>query len=408
MRRPIRSGGGAPPAALESLAVPPAELRLPLDPARHRCRLDAVVADGAEVAAGQPVARGPDQTLHAPLAGRVRCAGGEILIRCSAAAAPPSFTPPAAPDAESLPAFAAEMGLAGMGGSLFPAAVKLRAARQIHTLVVNAVECEPGLEIDMALVCHAGAVVAAGARAVAQALGARRTVLAVKRTARRHLVGGGLPGVAAEVLAMPATYPAGAEKLIVGRLCGARPPAGVLPMELGYLVFSAASLWAIGRRVLEGRPSLDRPLTLIGPDGNARNLIVPVGTAARHVLAAAGVACDPARHLLIAGGLMMGRRIPPEAPITKGVNALIVAPLPPRLLRAEEPCLLCGACYDACPLQLHPSGMAERLRAGRDSPALRAQLAECFLCGACSAVCPAEIPLARVFQEGKGWLSRQP
>jgi electron transport complex protein RnfC len=392
------------PAPVEALPVRPARLTLPLDAATNRCAVHPVVSPGDPVACGQPVARGEALTVHAPLSGRVCEATAERLVIEVMAAGAANFAPVGAPSGpDELAAFAAEMGLAGMGGSMFPGAVKLRAATAIHTLVVNAVECEPGIEIDEALVRHQGEPVAAGIGLLRRALGIGQTVLAVKRGSALA----GLRTIADEpvrVLVMPNRYPAGAEKLIVGRLAGRLPPAGVLPVQLGYLVFSAASLWALGRRAVEGRPSLDRPLTLVRPDGSRRNLLVPLGMSIGDLLAAAGVTGDPARHLLVAGGLMMGRQVSTDSAVLKGTNAVFVRTPERRLGKPEEPCILCGSCFDACPLGLHPIGMAERLRAGVATAALRAQLDECFLCGACSAVCPSEIPLIHSFREGKAWL----
>ncbi len=409
MRRRIRSAKDRPPALVEPPVRLPARVYLPLDRALNRCSLTGMVTDGAAVVAGQAVACCDVLTLHAPAAGVVQGATPHgIAIRCSDTTEPPVFPSVTIPSARELPAFAADMGLAGMGGSMFPASIKLQAGRRIHTLVVDAVECEPGIEIDEALLVHDGATVGAGMRVLTQALGIRKSVLAVKRASVSHL-GHCLDGCGMDVetLAMSNFYPAGAEKLIVGRLLGGTPPAGTLPVHLGVLVFSVASLWAIGRRIREGRPCIDRPLTLVGPDGKARNLVVPVGAPVRHVLDECSVDYDDARHVLVAGGLMMGHGIAPDDSIVKGTNAIFVLPARRRLSKPEEPCILCGSCFDACPLKLHPIGMAERIRARRFSGALEAHVNECFLCGNCSAVCPSEIPLVQVFHEGKQWLRQQ-
>ena len=100
----------------------------------------------------------------------------------------------------------------------------------------------------------------------------------------------------------------------------------------------------------------------------------------------------------------MGRSAGLDFRIGKGTNALMVLPIEQRLVRAESPCILCGSCFDACPLGLHPVGMVNRIRERRRSRALEHQLNECFLCGACSAVCPADIPLVQVLREGKSWM----
>jgi electron transport complex protein RnfC len=403
MRRKIKSSSKQAPPPLERLDPNPRELSFPLSAAVNRTTVDTVVAEGDTLAAGEAIARGASLTLHTPLAGTVSCVDGDwIRIKVSASQKAAVFETPAAPGIDELPALAGRMGLVGMGGSMFPASIKLAASKEIHTLVVNAVECEPRIEIDEALLLERTVAVVAGIRALQEAIGFKRIVLALKRSSLDRL------GPIAEqegwtLCLMSEFYPAGAEKLIVGKLAGRLPPAGVLPFHWGYLVMSGASLWTFGLSVSEGRPCLERPLTLVEADGDARNLIVPLGCPAGHVAESCGLRLDPERDILIAGGLMMGRRIALTDPVLKGTNALFVLRPHKRLRKHEAPCILCGACFDACPLHLHPAGMAERIRNEKWSSALEAQLQECFLCGACSAVCPANIPLVHVFQEGKQW-----
>ncbi len=300
------------------------------------------------------------------------------------------FAPIAAPSLDSLPSFAREMGLAGMGGSLFPGSIKLKAARNLHTLVINAVECEPGIEIDEALLHHETDAVRIGLVGLRKALNVETTVLATKKACAgrvRTLA----DALGASILEMPDYYPGGAERLIIARLDKRKLPASVLPMQRGYLVFSVASLWAIGRRLRDGEPSIWRPLSLVVPGRPTRNLIAPIGCPIGTLLERASVTFNPATHLLIAGGRMMGSRVSEGTAITKGTNAVFVLPIERRFTKPEEPCILCGSCFDACPLGLHPTAMADRIRERQPSRALKAQLNECFLCGACSAVCPSEI-----------------
>jgi len=400
LRRAIPSKGEGLVAKPEWLARLPERVFFPLVESVNRCKLIPLVRQGDRVRLGEPLAEGEALVVHASCAGVVESVDTlSISVRCE----PPANHNPVPGKAhghEDLADFARDAGLVGMGGSLFPSAIKFKAATKIDTLVINAVECEPGIQIDEALLLYDADDVQAGLDCLAGALGVRRTVLAVKRASAGHLA----PFAArckADVLRMNNRYPAGAEKLIVARLTGRMPPAGVLPMSLGILVISVASLWAIGRRLRLGEPVMWRPLTLTAPEHPVRNLIVPVGTPLRHLLEVYGIPFDPQTHLLVTGGLMMGAQAQPETAVTKGTNAVFVNPLAVRLTKPEDPCILCGACFDACPLGLHPSGMAERIKAGKASAALSAQLRECFLCGACSAVCPSNIPLAQYFREAK-------
>ncbi|MBN2302697.1 MAG: 4Fe-4S dicluster domain-containing protein [Lentisphaerae bacterium] len=403
MRRRIRPWQGGDIAPLERLEPLPEQVSFSMDAGINRCRVAPIVQTGAAVAEGEIVAQGESLAMHASVSGVVERADAEqIVIRRGLAPSTVSALKETScpQNAADLARIAREMGLVGMGGGMFPASVKLGTGWQIHTLVVNAVECEPGIQIDEALILHDTDTVRSGIDCVTAALAIKRRVLVVKRTAANH-IGSFAASCAADVLTMPNRYPAGAEKLIVARLDGRMPPAGLLPVQCGYLVLSVASLWAIGRWQLYREPSILRPLSLVTPSRPTRNLLVPIGTALSHILNTYGIGYNPEAHLLVTGGLMMGARATPKTPILKGTNAIFVQPILRRLIRPEEPCLLCGACFDVCPLNLHPIGMVERIKSGRRSPALATQLDECFLCGACSAVCPAEIPLVQYFRDAK-------
>lgn len=301
------------------------------------------------------------------------------------------------------PAFLAGIGLLGMGGSRFPASIKLKASEGASTLVINGCECEPGVSIDSTVLIHDSNLVAAGARAGARAIGAHSIMLAVHKDS---------PGIRRlkkiyrnfSVIGVGSEYPIGAERLTLKSLSGRLPPAGVLPFQLGYLVQNASSLRAVGRAVIDGYPAAERPLSLIvEPNGEYHNLIVPIGLSIEHLLEGMNIKIDD-RYVIISGGLMMGRAVDRHAIIDQGTTSLFIRERCPS--PTPRSCIRCGACYDACPLGLHPIGIVDRLRAARDGKALRIQLKECFLCGNCSAVCPAEIPLAEELREGKKRLSK--
>lgn len=313
----------------------------------------------------------------------------------------PGFCPDSLPlDPSDYPAFLEAVGLTGMGGGMFPAARKLRASHGAQTLVINGVECEPGITVDQAILLYDAPHVIAGAEASARAVGARRIVLAVKKEHRllkrlRELY-------PFDLLPMPRNYPAGAERLILRRLLHRMPPPGALPFHLGVMVQNAATLRAAGRALLDGIPAVERPLTLAAPDsGFYQNLIVPVGLSFEELLRTAGCAWNPATHQLVAGGLMMGRVAEPVDRVTLGTTSVLVLDRR-RLTEEETGCIRCGACYDVCPLKLHPIALVDILRKNRPrSEAFQSQIKECFLCGACAAVCPARIPLAAHLREGK-------
>ncbi len=299
------------------------------------------------------------------------------------------------------PEFIDQIGLVGMGGSGFLTAEKIRASTGAHTLVINGVECEPGITIDQTVLLHHANWVQAGAEASAKAVGAKRIVLAVKNkqsqiTKLKKLY----PNY--DIVPFPNRYPAGAEKLIIKKLHGRMPPTGSRPYQLGYLVQNVVSLRAIGRALLDGIPVVERPLTLAMPSQKFyKNIIAPVGQPVRKLIEACNLPFDEEQHLIAASGLMMGYEVFETDCIEKTTTSLIILERKQLVLK-ERDCIRCGACNSSCPLGLHPYTLVDHIDQKKmDSSALQAQLNECFLCGACSAVCPAHIPLVQTLMEGK-------
>ena len=72
-------------------------------------------------------------------------------------------------------------GIVGLGGAIFPAAIKLNMGQQykLETLLINGAECEPYLTCDDRLMRELAAEVVDGARIMARALGVRRILIAV-------------------------------------------------------------------------------------------------------------------------------------------------------------------------------------------------------------------------------------
>lgn len=304
-------------------------------------------------------------------------------------------------DPQTFPDFLDEIGLVGMGGSGFPTSEKVRASIGAHTLVVNGVECEPGITIDQSVLLHESLWVAAGAHAIAKAIGAKRIVLAVKDDAA-YIAELKKRYGEFEIVPFPDRYPAGAEKLILKKLTGKIPPPGVRPYQLGYLVQNVVSLRAIGRAIIDGIPVVERPLNLAMPSiGFHTNIIVPVGITVREIVKVYDLPFDPCIHLMVDSGLMMGREIQLEDGVEKTTLSLLVLRRD-EVWREERPCIRCGACNTACPLGLHPFVLTTNIKKGKTaSTTFKTQMDECFLCGVCSAVCPSDIPLVQTLKEGK-------
>ncbi|OYV69268.1 MAG: electron transporter RnfC, partial [Gemmatimonadetes bacterium 21-71-4] len=203
-------------------------------------------------------------------------------------------------------------------------------------------------------------------------------------------------------------YPQGAEKMLIKAVTGVEVPSGKLPVTVGVVVQNVGSVAAIAEVFETGLPLVERIVTVSG-HGLRRpaNLIVPVGTKLRDLLAFCdGVTADAAE--VIVGGPMMGQAVANlDAPVLKGTTGVVV--LQKDEMRQEQTwaCIHCGRCLDACPVFLNPSMLGDLARVRRYDEMAEAHLADCMLCGSCAYVCPSNIPLAQLFQASKAALRRQ-
>ncbi|NDY95371.1 electron transport complex subunit RsxC [Wenzhouxiangella limi] len=305
-----------------------------------------------------------------------------------------------------------QMGLAGMGGAVFPTAAKLRGPwPEIHTLILNGAECEPWIACDESLMRARPSDVVAGGLILAAAAGAGRIILAVEdpmdetaealRQAARELGAAG----SIEVVTVPAVYPEGGERQLIQTLTGLEVPHDGLPQDLGLVCHNVATAAAAFDAAERGRPLTERIVTVTGP-GVAQpcNLVAPVGAPAAWLIEQAGGYTEQACRLIL-GGPMSGTALETDEVImTKGSNCLLVLDTPPPDPNSVLPCINCGACVEACPASLMPQLLLRAIDGARYQQARDLALFDCIECGCCAQVCPSHIPLVDYYRHAKGEL----
>jgi len=305
-----------------------------------------------------------------------------------------------------------DAGVVGLGGAAFPTHVKLAPPKEysVHTLIINGAECEPYLTSDHRTMVEYPGRVHFGCRVMMRTLGVSKAVIGVEKNkpdAIAALERTRPTDLDITILPLTVKYPQGAEKMLIHAVTGVEVPSGKLPVAVGVVVQNVGSLAAIAEVFDTGLPLIERIVTVTG-HGLKRpaNLIVPVGTKLKDLLAY----CDgvtPDAKEVINGGPMMGMAVANlDAPVLKGTTGIVV-------LTSNEvrdvpiyPCIHCGRCLDACPVFLNPSWLGDLARVKRYEEMAENHLADCMLCGSCSYVCPSNIPLAQQFQASKVALRR--
>ena len=300
-----------------------------------------------------------------------------------------------------------ESGIVGLGGATFPTHIKLRTdgKSNVHTLVINAAECEPYITCDDMLMRERADDIVKGVEIVQYLLGAEKCIIGIednKPDAASAMATACTGSPAISVKVVPTLYPSGDARRLIHLLLGTEIPNDKRSTDVGVQVFNVATVLAIYRYFEFGEPSISRIVTMTGNVEAPQNFEVLFGTPLLSLVAAAGGAKPDTTHFIM-GGPMMGFDLPNDhVPITKAANCIIAAaphlfaPPPPAM-----PCIRCARCADACPVNLQPQELYWFAKSDNFEKARDYNLFDCIECGCCTYVCPSDIPLVQYYRYAK-------
>ena len=297
-------------------------------------------------------------------------------------------------------------GIVGLGGATFPTHIKLRADGKsgIHTLVINAAECEPYITCDDMLMRERADEIVKGIAIAQYLLGAEKVMIGIEdnKPVAAKAMQAATENTNMQVVVVPTLYPSGDARRLVHLLLGTEIPHDNRSTEVGLQVFNVATVLALYRYFELGEPAISRIVSITGNVLTPQNFEVLFGTPLLDLVAAAGGAKKDTTHFIM-GGPMMGFDLPTEeVPITKATNCIIAAspqlfaPPPPAM-----PCIRCARCADACPVNLQPQELYWFAKSDNFEKAADYKLFDCIECGACSYVCPSNIPLVQYYRYAK-------
>jgi electron transport complex protein RnfC len=412
---------------IAKLAIPK-KLVLPLR--QHVGQVAKVkVEPGDQVLKGQMIAEADGNfsaAIHAPTSGKILKISEEILPHPSGL---PDFCITIEPDfkdtwiekktiswkkidrTELIQALA-QSGIVGLGGAVFPTHMKLKIKQNqpIHTLVINAAECEPFITCDDMLMRERADEVIQGALITQTILGAEKCVVgiednkiesyeALKKAAQKTTV---------EIKVVPTLYPSGDAKRLIYLLLGTEVPNEKRSIDLGIQVFNVATVAAIYSYLERGEPSISRIVTITGAVKTPQNYEVLFGTPLSELINAAGGSSSKIKKFIM-GGPMMGFDLPSiHVPVTKAMNCVIESS--PELFpdpKPVMPCIRCARCADACPVNLQPQELYWFSKSSQLEKAREYNLFDCIECGCCTYVCPSNIPLVQFYRYAKSEIIAQ-
>ena len=298
-------------------------------------------------------------------------------------------------------------GIVGLGGATFPTHIKLRTngKSNVHTLVINAAECEPYITCDDMLMREHADEVVKGIEIVQYLLGAEKCIVGIednKPIAASVMSNACATSPVIVVKVVPTLYPSGDARRLIHLLLGTEIPNDKRSTDVGIQVFNVATVLAIYRYFEFGEPSISRVVTMTGNVAVPQNFEVLFGTPLKALVAAAGGVKPNTTHFIM-GGPMMGFDLPNDlVSITKAANCIIAAA--PNLFAEPPPampCIRCARCADACPVNLQPQELYWFSKSDNFEKARDYHLFDCIECGCCTYVCPSDIPLVQYYRYAK-------
>lgn len=293
-----------------------------------------------------------------------------------------------------------EAGIVGLGGAGFPTYVKYDHDKQIKTLLINAVECEPYLTADYTIVRYKCEEILETIDAILDINHIPEAIIAIKKDNHdlkdifNNFIGTYLKIKLVEV---PNLYPMGWERNLVKQVKNTSYKR--FPLEKGIVVNNISTIFAIYEALKFDKPLIERIITISG-DGikNPTNILVKVGTEIKEIVKSIGGYQDYDEVRLITGGPMMGVTIESEELVVSS-NLTAVTVLENKFEDISVECMRCGKCVSFCPAKLSPVLIKDNMRNKEVINKLKPE--NCIECGLCSYVCPSKINVRACVKQAK-------
>ena len=270
----------------------------------------------------------------------------------------------------------------GMGGAGFPTARKLQTLlnyREAKYLIVNGVECDPGLIHDAWLLRNYAKEIRKGIDLVCRCTDFKGIYLAAKDTKDLSY-----PDYI-KLYQVKDLYPMGAERILIGEVLGRKLSGDQIPAANGILVLNVQTVYAIYRAVYLGQAADTRILTVADLRGKTAEIVrVKLGMRLQEIIQAV---YPDAVNIFAGGGIMQAYLAKEEAIIDPSVNFIAIGNYPN--YKESPQCSKCGNCIKSCPNGLKVNLIADLVDLGKPEETEKYYVSECIGCGSCGYSCPA-------------------
>ena len=299
-----------------------------------------------------------------------------------------------------------EAGVVGMGGAMFPTAFKIRGGiGKVDKLIINGAECEPYLNGDHLTMLNFPEQLLKGIELVRIASCVDKANYGIEKNKQDaiDLLNSLHPEkYCIEIVPEEVKYPQGGEKMQVKAVTGREVKPGGLPSGVGCNVVSTRTSYAIYQACYEGRPVIDRIVTVSGSALKGTvNALTRVGTPFGYLAEQCGGFVKTPRKIVLGGPMMGICATSFDAPTIKGTAGVLFFTEEEDKHVDNPTCIRCGKCISVCPMNLEPVFMYMYYSKGDFENMEKYHILDCFECGSCAYNCPARMPLTHAFKTAK-------
>lgn len=283
-----------------------------------------------------------------------------------------------------------DMGIIGLSGS-GQKTYKKYSASNIKCLVINAMECEPYLYCDKAVLYNYTEQLLECIDAILEIMKIPKAIIAINENDIKnsnHLKKyiGSYPNI--KVVSTSGAYPIGWERCLIETVFGMKYKNN--PIEIGIIVNNISTMYAIYDALKYNNPLIEKNITISG-NGIKKNVNVKVkiGSKLSEIIPYVTEYKNSNNLLFIVGGSMMGKSlVNDDVVVTKNLNSVII--MKNNFFKSSE-CINCGRCAEVCPVKLFPSLILKNIE--NIDKLKKLNVKKCIDCGLCSYICPSKIEI---------------
>ncbi len=264
-------------------------------------------------------------------------------------------------------------------------------------LLINGVECDPGLVHDRWILRNRSEQILQGVRMLRKCISFAAVHLAVKE--EEGLV---FPEDI-HIHALPDYYPAGAERVLISEILNQKVEWNEVPAEHGMLVLNVQTVCAIAAAIDRNKAIDTRYLTVANMKNKSAHVVkVRMGMKLHEVLEAV---YPGSKGVYAGGGIMQAFMADENTVVDQKVN--FIATAQPPAYKESPQCSKCGECIRNCPAGLQVNKIADLIDHYKYDQVKQYQAQRCNGCGICSYSCKAGKNLAERVKRAKEEINNQ-